>query len=225
MSATEIESARQDLPARVFEQEYLARFVHDIGAVFANLALVSTLQEDRRPSGAGTGRRLVFGIDWGRDVDFTVVCVLDAATRRQVALERFRHISWEQQRARVGALYREFMPEVIIAERNASDYMIESLISDGLPVTPFTTSQQSKMNIIDALAVAIENQWLTLLDHNVQKNELSSFTLSRLPGGGYAYSAPPGMHDDTVMALAFAWRGVTQAAVPQGIMRQMEVNW
>lgn len=38
--------------------------------------------------------------------------------------------------------------------------------------------------------------------------ELASYALERLPGGGYRYSAPAGMHDDTVIALALAWHGV-----------------
>jgi hypothetical protein len=32
--------------------------------------------------------------------------------------------------------------------------------------------------------------------------------MQRLPSGTYRYSAPPGLHDDTVIALALAWHGV-----------------
>ena len=32
--------------------------------------------------------------------------------------------------------------------------------------------------------------------------------MQRLPSGMMRYSAPDGMHDDTVMALALAWQGM-----------------
>ncbi len=37
--------------------------------------------------------------------------------------------------------------------------------------------------------------------------ELESFEANRLPSGKWRYSAPDGMHDDTVIALALAWYG------------------
>ena len=32
--------------------------------------------------------------------------------------------------------------------------------------------------------------------------------MERLPSGMLRYSAPEGMHDDTVMSLALAWHGI-----------------
>jgi hypothetical protein len=34
---------------------------------------------------------------------------------------------------------------------------------------------------------------------------LQAYEMERLPSGMLRYSAPHGMHDDTVMALAIAW--------------------
>jgi len=36
--------------------------------------------------------------------------------------------------------------------------------------------------------------------------------MERLPSGMVRYSAPAGLHDDTVMALALAWQGVVTRA-------------
>jgi len=41
----------------------------------------------------------------------------------------------------------------------------------------------------------------------VQVSELQAYEGKRT-AAGFSYSAPSGMHDDTVMALAFAWYGV-----------------
>jgi len=38
--------------------------------------------------------------------------------------------------------------------------------------------------------------------------ELQAYQAERLPSGMLRYSAPEGLHDDTVMALALAWQAV-----------------
>jgi hypothetical protein len=72
------------------------------------------------------------------------------------------------------------------------------------------TTARSKGPLIEGLALAIERRDIALLDDSVLLGELESYTLERLPGGGYRYSAPAGMHDDTVIALALAWYGTQQ---------------
>ena len=72
----------------------------------------------------------------------------------------------------------------------------------------FATTAKSKSPLIEALALALERRQLWLLDDPVLLGELASYALERLPGGGYRYRAPAGMHDDTVIALALAWHGV-----------------
>jgi len=44
--------------------------------------------------------------------------------------------------------------------------------------------------------------------------ELQAFEAVKTPSGMMRYSAPAGLHDDMVMALAFAWAGLV-AGVPQ----------
>jgi len=82
------------------------------------------------------------------------------------------------------------------------------LQAEGLPVQPFVTTAVSKGPLIDALALALERGELSLLRDPALLAELSAFSLERLPGGRYRYGAPPGLHDDTVIALALAWHGL-----------------
>ena len=44
--------------------------------------------------------------------------------------------------------------------------------------------------------------------------ELQAYEMETLPSGLTRYSAPDGMHDDTVMALAMAWSGVREYSQP-----------
>ncbi len=88
--------------------------------------------------------------------------------------------------------------------------LIEQLQRDGLPVVPFMTTNATKAQIIDALALAFERGDIRILADPVQVAELQAYEMERLPSGLMRYGAPEGMHDDTVMALALAWHAVSQ---------------
>lgn len=194
----EIESARTQLPSRVFEQEFLAEFLDDGGAVFRNLPACV------RPAPTTPGR-VVIGVDWGRANDFTVLVVMERDTRRVIEIDRFNQIGWGLQRGRLEALARRYDTELILAESNSiGEPNIEELQRAGLPVYGFQTTATSKAKIIDQLALAFEQQTIGILDDAVLMNELQSFEMERLPSGAWRYGAPEGGHDDCVMALALA---------------------
>ncbi|GAB4573107.1 MAG: hypothetical protein Kow0077_14470 [Anaerolineae bacterium] len=203
----EIDAARRDMPDRWFRQEYLAEFIEDAGQVFRNIDAVCTAA----PGTPQAGRRYVVGIDWGRVEDFTVFAVMDIEAGRLVALERFRQISWAQQRDRLRALVARWQPVAIWAEANSiGSVNIEALQASGLPVRPFQTTAQSKAPLIEGLALAMEQGTITLLDDPVLRGELNAYALERLPSGMYRYGAPEGLHDDTVIAVALAWLAARQ---------------
>ena len=152
------------------------------------------------------------GVDWGRDNDATAIVVIDADSRRMVALDRFNQVSWSLQRGRLAAIYEHWKPAVIWAEANSiGSPNIEALQDEGLPVRAFTTTAKSKPPLIEDLALAIERADLALLPDEGLLSELASYAMERLPAGGYRYSAPPGLHDDLVIAAALAWYGVRQS--------------
>ena len=202
LPAGEIEAARRELPERTFAQEYLAVFLEDAGGVFRKVtsALTATPQER-----ALDGHHYVLGVDWGKQADFTVLSMIDTDLNEQVALERFNQIDYALQTARLEALVERFKPEMILAEKNSiGDPLIEQLVRKGMPVRPFNTTNASKTLAVEALALDLERGDLKLLDDPVQTAELQAFEAERLPSGLTRYSAPEGMHDDTVMALAIA---------------------
>lgn len=201
----ELESIRRQTPERVWAQEYLAQFSEDAGAVFREVRAAASAAPDAQPQ---PGTCYVAGVDWGRANDATVIAVLDADRGELVALDRFTQMNWSLQRGRLQALCERWQPEVIWAESNSIGAVnIEALQAAGLPVRPFATTAKSKPPLIEALALAIERREIALLPDETLLNELTAYTLHRLPGGTYRYSAPPGQHDDTVIALALAWYG------------------
>ena len=76
-------------------------------------------------------------------------------------------------------------------------------------VTGFQFTNATKANIIEALALAFEQDAIRILDDKLLLGELQAYEQERLPSGLIRYNAPDGMHDDMVISLALAWHGIT----------------
>jgi hypothetical protein len=204
---SEIEAARDLLPQRTFEQEYLAQFLADGGAVFRNIKACATVRLGTPPH---PQHKYIFGVDWGKSHDFTAIAILNKTTRELVHIERFNEIGWTLQRGRLAALAAKWKPYRIIAETNSmGDPNVEALQREGLPVKGFQTTAQSKPPLIESLALAFEKEELRIVNDPVLVSELQAYTMDRMQSGRFRYSAPAGMHDDTVIAAALAFHGLT----------------
>lgn len=218
----EIDAARHELPERVFAQEYLAEFLSLEGAgVFRGVRAVSRL----KPRPPQRAHQHVFGVDWGRSEDFTVVSVIDTTTLEQVALDRFTELDFEFQTERLHQWASVYRPVQIVAERNSMGGPVVERLQRGyarlldaprppLPVYGWDNTNASKAAAIEKLALAIERGELTLLDDAVQQAELLAFESSTTVSGMVRYAAPVGMHDDTVIALALANLGAVVDPAP-----------
>jgi hypothetical protein len=69
----------------------------------------------------------------------------------------------------------------------------------------FKFTSQSKQQIMEGLAVGIQSRKITFPDGLI-KTELENFEY-QYTRTGVRYTAPEGMHDDCVCALALAWKG------------------
>lgn len=200
---SEIEAARAEMTEGAFNQEFLAEFVNWEGAVFRNVAECATAERKDAPE---AGHEYVIGADWGRSVDYTVFCVIDVTARSMVDFDRSNRVDYVVQRGRLQALYEKWRPSRIIAEANSiGQPILEELVRAGLPITPFMTSNASKANIVENLALAFEQRNISILNDPVLQGELQAFQAEQLPGGMLRYSAPSGAHDDCVISLALAW--------------------
>ena len=199
----ELEGIRQSTAEHIWETEYEAKFTEDRGAVFRRITEAAAPAPYDQPQ---QGHAYVVGVDWGRSKDYTAIAVVDAANRKMVALERFNQVGWDLQRSRLAGIVNKWRPQVIWAEANSiGEPNIDALVRQGFPIRRFYTSAKSKAPLIESLALGIERNEITLLDDPVLLGELADYSLERLPNGGYRYGAPPGAHDDTVIATALAW--------------------
>jgi hypothetical protein len=215
ISAAEVDAARRELPERTFSQEYLAQFLQD-GAFFQNIEALATAAPQ---AAAAPGKTYVIGVDWARASggDFTVFAVVDVQAQALVHLTRFAGKPYESQLALLRDLWTAFGGGALVVEYNSmGGPLVERLQAEGLPVLGFVTSAASKHQIISDLELAFDRRAITIVRDAVLVNELQTYEKLERTGQYPKYSAPDGMHDDTVMALALAWHGArnTVTTVP-----------
>jgi phage terminase large subunit-like protein len=201
---TALDALIADMTQDDYQQEIEARFLEGQGSVFRYVDERCTA--DRRAPYPG---RFVMGLDWAQAKDFTAMIVLDMQTSTVVDMDRFNGIDWALQRGRVRAMFDKWQLSEIVAESNSiGGPNIEALQREGLPVRAFETTGTSKPPLIESLVLAFDRGEITVLDDPVMKGELMAYERTVTATGRSQYSAPEGLHDDCVMALALAWHGV-----------------
>lgn len=190
----EIEDARDDLPPEVFEELYEAQATETGSNPFGNEAI-----DDCTLQFIPTGVPLVWGWDLARKRDWTVGVGLDEYGQ-VVAQERFR-TSWPGTIERIIA--NTGNTPALIDSTGVGDAILGQLQRDGgTNYEGFVFSSKSKQQLMEGLSVAIQNAEVTFSD-GVLVDELKSFEYEHTRTG-VVYSAPEGMHDDCVCALALA---------------------
>jgi hypothetical protein len=201
----EIEAARDELPLDVFRQEYLAEFIQGEGAVFRNIT-ANLYNGDQETPQVHYGHAKVAGIDWGQVNDFTAISVVCQDCRKELELDRFNQIDWNFQRERLKVVFDRWGVTQAQVELNSiGSPNFESLCEMGLPVQGFTMTAQSKPQVIQSLALALEKEETKWLDHPIATRELEAYEAKRHDATGrISYNAPAGFHDDTVISRALA---------------------
>lgn len=209
---TEVEAARLELPEKVFQQEYLAQFLQNEGAVFRNIE--ACLHAPATTPDQHKGHRVVLGIDWAQKHDFTVACAFCVTCNCEVELDRFNKIEWSFQRQRVKTMYDRWKVQDGLVELNSiGSPNFEALQPDCPNLRGFETTGASKSPLIQSLALALERTEAQWLNDPVGKAELMAYE-SKISAqtGRVSYSAPEGQHDDTVIARALALKATHDAA-------------
>jgi len=203
-----------DMTEEDYQEEILAQFLAGQGAVFRYIDERSTATIQGPYEG-----RFVFGIDWAQIKDYTVIVVIDRDKQCVVDYDRFNGVDWALQRGRVVTMYEKWKPYVIWAEENSiGSPNIEALQREGLPVRGFMTTARSKPGLIESLVLAFDRGEIESLNDPVIKGELMSYERKVTPTNRSQYSAPDGMHDDCVIALALAWHGVMRSATDLSVI-------
>ena len=195
LDAAEVEDARRILPEVVFRELYLAEPSEDGNNPFGLDAIRRCAES---PPAAGTPA--VFGIDLGKYVDWTVLVGLDA-NGVESCVHRWRS-DWEATERRILEIIGD--TPTLVDATGSGDQTVERLQRRARNVSGFTFTAKSKQQLMEGLAAAIQTAEVRLSDP-VLLDELESFEF-QVTRTGVRYSAPDGMHDDCVCALALAVR-------------------
>lgn len=211
IAQSEIDAAKAELPELVFQQEFLAQFVDMEGAVFRRIQEAATLTPIDAPE---PGRQYAAGVDVAASVDYTVICVFDVQDKALVYMDRFNRVDYTTLEDRLAAVNDRFHLQSMSVETNSiGQPVIDALYGRGISVIPFTTTSATKQAIITKLQSAFEHGEIKIINNPVLVGELLSFESKRSPSGSFTYSAPDGMHDDCVMALAIGWASLDRGKV------------
>ena len=194
---SDLDERKRSLPSHIFEQEYLAEFLDNASGLFTNIK-----QSVKIPK---KGSKYFGGLDIGRADDYTVLTILNE-NNEMVYCERWRQDEWTSIINKVGAEINKWNAKTYVEVNNQGDVFFE-MLKKLCPrnIYPYVTSSKTKPIMIEDLALAFEQNAISILDISWLIDELEAFTYIYNPNTrGVQYSAPQGVHDDSVMSLALA---------------------
>lgn len=207
----EIAAMRLSLPERVVRQEIDAEFVED-GAFFQGIEQAAVIGEPDAPT-QHQGHSIFIGADWAISQDYTVLVAGCRQCNRVVDWERFNKIDYTYQRARLVDMAQRWGAKVL-PERNSIGTPNIELLVDRVDILSgpdggkgFNTTATTKPELIQALASALEHH-----DFKIPADfadEFRTYQIEVTTAGHPKFSAPDGMHDDRVIAVALCWWGMT----------------
>lgn len=213
ISAADIEERRVTMPEMKFRQEIAAEFLDDEGTVFKNIHQLAILPVVPGGPEPVPGKRYVVSWDVGRVQDWSVILVWDVAQKCAVHLERFQG-SWNSQIQRVAEYARRYSNAEIVMDATGEGDAVHAMMENLNREKPFSRrvyperlySAPKKRELIEKLALAMERQEVTFVNHPVLVRELGEYEFARTKTGNQIkYGAPVGHHDDAVISLALGW--------------------
>ena len=192
-----IDDAERLLPRHVFRELYFAEPSDDGGNPFGLDKIDRCLVE---PEYAG-GEVVVWGVDLAKSHDWTVVVGLDA-DGFVAGFERWQG-PWNLTVSRLSAIIGE--TPALVDSTGVGDAILEQLQRVCPLAEGFKFSSPSKQQLMEGLASSIHQERTRYAD-GILAEELRSFEYQLTAGGNVRYSAPDGLYDDCVCALALAVR-------------------
>jgi hypothetical protein len=210
----EIDAAKRDLPEDVFKELYEAIPSTDGGNPFG----LDKIRKCIRPM--STERARVWGWDLAKAQDYTVGIGLDGEWTVS-HFNRWTGTNWTETEERLIQETRSV--PALVDSTGLGDVVLDHLQRDGNGrYEGFVFSIRSKQELMRRLQMAIHNEKVHFPPGPIV-DELESFEY-QYTQKNVLYSAPPGLHDDCVMALALAVYHATERRVNQNESNVIQVR-
>ena len=202
LDVAELQEAKRSLPEHIFKAEYEGSFVDSGATVFGDLEKNVYLGDWMKPVG-----KVYCGIDLGRADDYTVATFMDS-NGTVIDIYRENKQDWSIMVSQILERIRKWNATVMIEVNSIGDVVFEMIKKQYQDTHPFVTSNKSKNDIIEGLAVDLNNVEVRIPSETLfppLQFELSIFEYEYSPKTRtLRYNAPAPFHDDCVMSLAIA---------------------
>jgi hypothetical protein len=210
-----LEEEKRNNPIAFFEQEYYCAFIEGASQFFKRIHQ-NTYPKDYMLSEEGEYQ---LGVDLAKYNDWTVLTPFNMTTFIVHEQERFNQIDYNLQKAKIEAMARRFNNAKIWPDSTGvGDPIVEDLKARGLDIgndgEGFKFTEVSRQNLLNNLAILLEQDKIKIPDEEGLIAELESFQYSLNESGKIKVKAPEGLHDDRVMSLALSVWGATQPIRP-----------
>ena len=222
-----LEDERKEMPESLFKQEYYCEFLEGAGQFFRRVRQNTYSLEKELPQEGD----FQLGVDLAKYQDWTVLTPFNLNHFIVYPQERFNQVDWNLQKARIEAMARRFNDALIWPDSTGvGDPVVEDLKARGLRIggdegRGFKFTETSRSNLLNNLAILLEQDKIKIPDDEGLINELESFRYELGETGRIKVKVPDGMTDDRVMSLALSVWGVKdKVRVDQYIMRDIYEN-
>lgn len=218
----ELDEIRRNTPQALYAQEYECSFVEGAGQFFRRI----------RHNIYDTSRQLPengdfqLGVDLAKYQDWTVITPFNLNFFVAYPQERFNQVDWNLQKARIEAAARRHSAvdthETALIwpdSTGVGDPVVEDLLARGLRIggqdnKGFKFTESSRLNLLNNLAMLLEQDRIKIPDDEGLISELESFKYELTERGKIRVGAPENMHDDRVMSLALSVWGIGTPVKP-----------
>lgn len=202
---SELDEIRRNTPQALFNQEYMCDFVESAGQFFRRITQ-NTYDKDTILPEQGDFQ---IGVDLAKYNDWTVITPFNLNTFIVYNQERFNQVDWNLQKARIEATARRFSDALVMPDSTGlGDPIVEDLHQRGVRIgndgAGFKFTETSRRQLLDNLAILLEQDKIKIPNDEGLISELESFRFELSETGKIKVTVPDGLHDDRVMSLALA---------------------
>lgn len=217
----ELDEIRRNTPEALFQQEYMCSFIEGAGQFFRRIR-----QNTYEPRTVPDQGDFQLGVDLAKYQDWTVITPFNLNFFMAYPQERFNQVDWNLQKARIEAAARRHAaidtnePALIWPDSTGiGDPVVEDLRSRGLRIggedgKGFKFTETSRINLLNNLAMLLEQDKIKIPNDEGLIGELESFRYELTERGKIRVGAPENMHDDRVMSLALSVWGISEPVKP-----------
>ena len=217
LSNERLEMYRQSVSSQIFRSDYLGQFITENSEIFGDLKKLckGVIHQSKTK---------VMGVDWstggldsGKDPDETAIAIMNEF-RELEYIEGFSDKDTNQTIDYIISKIVEYNVEKCVVETNSMgriyiDLLKRKIVQRGIrcQVVEFTTTNDSKREIIEDLAVHCNNSTISLINDKKLFLQMMGFVVKKTPSGKVTYeSGSSNIHDDLVLALAFSLYALKQ---------------